>query len=174
MMPVLAEFGPLDWGVVGAYFAAMIAIGIFTSRKKQDTNDYFLGGRSLPTWAVSISIVATTLSAATFVGAPEQSYGGNLTYLSIALGNVVAVVAICTIFVPKLYRAGTVTIYGYLAHRFGEGSRVAVSMMFLLGRMLASGARLFIAAMPLCLLIFAKRGQTDFVAAKWQLVLAVC
>jgi len=174
MMPVLAEFGRLDWGVVGLYFAAMIAIGIFTSRKKQDASDYFLGGRSLPTWAVSISIVATTLSAATFVGAPEQSYGGNLTYLSIALGNIVAVVAICTIFVPKLYRAGTVTIYGYLAGRFGEGARVAVSMMFLAGRMLASGARLFIAAMPLCLLIFAKRGQTNFEAARWQLVLAVC
>ena len=65
---MLAEFGRLDWGVVGAYFAAMIAIGVFTSRRRQDTSDYFLGGRSLPTWAVSISIVATTLSAATFVG----------------------------------------------------------------------------------------------------------
>lgn len=173
-MPVLAVFGPLDWAVVGVYFAAMIAIGVVTSRKKQGTEDYFLGGRSLPTWAVSISIVATTLSAATFVGAPEQSYGGNLTYLSIALGNCVAVVVICTVFVPKLYRAGTVTIYGYLARRYGEGSRVAVSLMFLAGRMLASGARLFIAAMPLCLLMFAGRGETTFVASRGQLILAVC
>ncbi|HEY8748884.1 MAG TPA: hypothetical protein VIM11_12965, partial [Tepidisphaeraceae bacterium] len=139
-----------------------------------DTNDYFLGGRSLPTWAVSISIVATTLSAATFVGAPEQSYGGNLTYLSIGLGNIVAVAVICAIFVPRLYRAGTVTIYGYLAKRYGEGARVAVSLMFLAGRMLASGARLFIAAMPLCLLMFARRGETTFVASKHQLIVAVC
>src|SRR6185437_15061975 len=173
-MPMLAVFGPLDWGVVAAYFALMIFIGVYTARRRQDTKDYFLGGRSLPTWAVSISIVATTLSAATFVGAPEQSYGGNLTYLSFFLGNILAVIAVCTIFVPRLYRAGTVTIYGYLARRYGEGARIAVSVMFLAGRMLASGARLFIAAMPLCLLLFASRGQTNFIASKRQLIEAVC
>jgi len=173
-MPVLAVFGPLDWGVVAGYFALMICIGVLTSRRRQDTKDYFLGGRSLPTWAVSISIVATTLSAATFVGAPEQSYRGDLSYLSFTLGNFLAVLVVCTLFIPPLYRAGTVTIYGYLARRYGEGARVAVSVMFLAGRMLASGARLFIAAMPLCLLLFARRGQTDFVASKGQLILAVC
>src|SRR5438270_13483314 len=149
-MPVLAVFGPLDWGVVAAYFALMIFIGLYTSRRRQDASDYFLGGRSLPTWAVSLSIVATTLSAATFVGAPEQSYGGNLTYLSVYLGTFLSVLIVCTLFIPRLYRAGTVTIYGYLGQRYGEGARIAVSMMFLAGRMLASGARLFIAAMPLC------------------------
>src|SRR5947209_11352901 len=172
-MPVLAVFGPLDWGVVAAYFALMIFIGLYTSRRRQDTSDYFLGGRSLPTWAVTISIVATTLSAATFVGAPEQAYGGNLTYLSFNVGNFLAIVIVCTLFVPRLYRAGTVTIYGYLAQRYGDGARIAVSIMFLLGRMLASGARLFIAAMPLCLLLFARRGQTDFHATNRQLVLAI-
>ena len=174
MIPILAVFGPLDWGVVAAYFALMIFVGVVTSRKRQDTRDYFLGGRSLPTWAVSVSIVATTLSAATFVGAPEQSYGGNLTYLSFNLGNFLAVLVVCVLFVPRLYRAGTVTIYGYLGRRYGEGARIAVSLMFLAGRMLASGARLFIAAMPLCLLIFARRGQTQFIATRSQLVLAVC
>jgi Na+/proline symporter len=118
--------------------------------------------------------VATTLSAATFVGAPEQSYGGNLTYLSVYLGTFLSVLIVCTLFIPRLYRAGTVTIYGYLGQRYGEGARIAVSMMFLAGRMLASGARLFIAAMPLCLLLFAKRGQTDFTATSGQLVLAIC
>ena len=170
----LAVFGPLDWLVVAIYFAAMIGIGIFTARRRQDTRDYFLGGRSLPTWAVSLSLVATTLSAATFVGAPEQSYAGNLTYLSSWLGTFLGVLVVCTIFVPKLYRAGTVTIYGYLARRYGEGARIAVSVMFLLGRMLASGARLFIAAMPLCLLLFARHGETNFIAGKTQLIAAVC
>ena len=173
MMPVLAVFGPLDWMVVAVYFAAMIGIGLFTARRRQDTEDYFLGGRSLPTWAVSISIVATTLSAATFVGAPEQSYAGNLGYLSSWLGTFLAVAIVCTLFIPRLYRAGTVTIYGYLANRFGEPARIAVSVMFLIGRMLASGARLFIAAMPLCLLLFAARGQTDFRATNFQLIEAV-
>jgi SSS family solute:Na+ symporter len=171
---VLAVFGPLDWIVVAIYFVAMIAIGLFMARPRQRTEDYFLGGRSLPTWAVSISIVATTLSAATFVGAPEQSYAGNLGYLSSWLGTFLAVIVVCTIFIPKLYRAGTVTIYGYLAKRYGEPARIAVSLMFLAGRMLASGARLFIAAMPLCLLLFAAPGETNFVASRGQLIEAVC
>ena len=175
-MPVqtLAVFGPLDWGVVAAYFAAMIYMGVVAARKDQDTREYFLGDRSLPSWALAISIVATTLSAATFVGAPELSYGGDLSYLSVSLGSFLAVIIVATVFVPKLYHAGTVTIYGYLGSRYGETARIAVSVMFLIGRMLASGARLFIAAIPLCLLIFAKRGQVDFTASKGQLCVAIC
>jgi SSS family solute:Na+ symporter len=173
LLPI-AVFGPIDWIVVVVYFAAMIGIGLYTSRKRQDTEDYFLGGRSLPTWAVSLSIVSTTLSAATFVGAPEQSFGGNLTYLSFGFSNILAVLIVAWLFIPRLYRAGGVTIYGYLATRFGEPSRIAVSLMFLAGRMLASGARLFIAAMPLCLLIFASRQETAYAATPGQMIIAVC
>ena len=174
LLPTLAVFGPLDWGVVAAYFLAMIYMGVIAARKDQDTREYFLGDRSLPSWALAISIVATTLSAATFVGAPELSYAGDLSYLSVSLGSFLAVIIVATIFVPKLYHAGTVTIYGFLGQRYGETARIAVSVMFLVGRMLASGARLFIAAIPLCLLIFAKRGQVDFAATKGQLCIAIC
>ena len=79
---MLAAFGPCDWGVVAAYFAAMIYIGVVAARKNQGTEEYFLAGRSIPSWALAISIVATTLSAATFVGVPDLSYNGNLTYLT--------------------------------------------------------------------------------------------
>ena len=173
----LAAFGPWDWGVVAAYFAAMIGIGVFASRRNQATEEYFLGGRSIPSWALAISIVATTLSAATFVGVPDLSYNGNLTYLTLSLGGFLAVLIVGTLFVPKLYSAGTITIYGYLSRRYGEGARIAVSVMFLLGRMLASGARLFIAAIPLCLLLFAPRGTSAYEAYEprpWQLVVAIC
>jgi solute:Na+ symporter, SSS family len=174
MTPMLAVFGPLDWGVVALYFAAMIFMGVRGARREQGAREYFVGDRSLPTWALAISIVATTLSAATFVGAPELSYGGNLTYLSLNIGGFLAVLIVAMFFVPKLYRAGTVTIYGYLSERFGEPARIAVSAMFLVGRMLASGARLFIAAMPLCLLMFAHKGQTDLLPSKLQLMEAIC
>jgi SSS family transporter len=174
MIPTLAVFGPLDWGVVVAYFALMIYMGVFAARRHQGTREYFLGDRSLPSWALAISIVATTLSAATFVGGPELSYGGNLTYLFLPFTSLLSVLIVAIWFVPKLYKAGTVTIYGYLAGRYGQTARIAVSIMFLFGRTLASGARLFIAAIPLCLLMFAARGQTDFTASKLQLILAVC
>lgn len=174
MMPILAVFGRLDWGVVIAYFALMIYMGVFAARRDQGTREYFLGDRSLPSWALAISIVATTLSAATFVGGPELSYGGNLTYLFLPFTSLLSVLIVAIWFVPKLYKAGTVTIYGYLAGRYGQTARIAVSVMFLFGRTLASGARLFIAAIPLCLLMFANRGQTDFHEKKWQLIVAVC
>ena len=93
------------------------------SRRKQDAREYFLAERSIPTWAVAISIVATSLSAATFVGVPDSAYAGDITYLTFTFGGFIAMLVVATLFVPKLYRAGTVTIYGYLAQRFGETAR---------------------------------------------------
>jgi SSS family transporter len=158
-MNTLALFGSFDWGIVGLYFALVTFVGLWISHKKRNPSEdeaknYFLAGRSLPTWAVAISLVATTLSTATFVAVPDTAFAGNLTYLSLSLGGIIAVFIVACFFVPTLYAAGTVTIYGFLAQRFGEPARIAVSAAFILGRMLASGARLFLAAIPLSLLLF--------------------
>ena len=168
-LPVLAAFGTWDWIVVVAYFALVTWIGVAMSRKTPDATDYFLGGRSLPTWAVAVSLVATMLSAATFVGVPDVAFGGDLTYLIMNVGGFIAVFVVAFLFVPKLYHAGTVTIYGFIAQRFGEPARLAVSCMFIFGRMLASGARLFVAATPLCLLMFGAQAPLA-----WQMILAIC
>jgi SSS family transporter len=173
----LAVFGPLDWVIVAIYFAAMIYIGVIAARKDQDTREYFLAHRSMPTWAVAISIVATSLSAATFVGAPDAAFNGNISYLILNVGGLLAVILVATLFVPKLYRAGTVTVYGYVNQRYGETAMIAVSLMFLVGRMLASGARLFIAAFPLCLLMFARANDprsATYEPTHAQMVLAIC
>ncbi len=169
----LGVFGPIDWGIVALYFAAMIYIGVVAARKDQDTREYFLAHRSMPTWAVAISIVATSLSAATFIGAPDAAFNGNLTYLILNIGGLLAVAIVATLFVPKLYRAGTVTIYGYLDQRYGQAAMISVSAMFLVGRMLGSGARLFIAAIPLCLLMFAGRNDAYFEPSRAQLIFAI-
>ena len=169
----LAVFGPLDWVIVAIYFAVMIYVGVIAARKDQDAKEYFLAHHSMPTWAVAISVVATSLSAATFIGVPDLAFNGNLTYLVSSIGGLLAVVIVSTLFVPKLYRAGTVTIYGYLDHRYGQAAMIAVSAMFLVGRMLGSGARLFMAAIPLCLLMFARRDVTHFDPSRGQLLLAI-
>jgi solute:Na+ symporter, SSS family len=173
-VPVLAVFGWPDWLVLGAYLAAMIVIGFAAARRNQNTEEYFLAERSMPTWALAISVVGSSLSAATFVGVPDLAYKGNLSYLAVALSGSLAAVIVAVLFVPRLYRAGTVTVYGYLSRRYGEPARVAVSLMFLFGRMLASGSRLFIAAFPLCLLLFARRGQSAYEPTGGQLILAIC
>src|SRR3954470_24364878 len=133
--PVLAKFEIWDWGVVGAYFALITCVGLALSRRDPDDKDYFLGGRSMPTWTVAVSIVATMLSAATFVGVPDQVYAGDISYLILNIGGFIAVFIVAFLFVPRLYRAGTVTIYGFLAQRFGEPARLAVSCAFLVGRL---------------------------------------
>jgi SSS family transporter len=167
-MPILAAFGPWDWAVLGAYLLLMLVIGVVASLREKGTAEFFLGGRSLPTWALAISIVGSSLSAVTFIGAPDAAYVGNLSYLVLNLGGFIGVFIVGFLFVPKLYRAGTVTIYGYLEQRFGQTSRMAVSVMFLFGRMLASGSRLMLAAFPLCLLVFGLQ-QPE----KWQLMAAI-
>jgi SSS family transporter len=159
-MQVLAVFTGLDWGVVGVYFALVIAVGVAVARKEAGEGEFFLGGRSLPTWAVAVSLVATMLSAATFVGVPDISFKGDLSYLILNIGGFVAVFVVALFFIPRLYKAGTVTIYGFLAQRFGEDARLAVACTFILGRMLSSGARLFLAAIPLCLLMFDAKEPT--------------
>src|SRR5580692_2413737 len=87
----LAVFGPLDWGIVALYFLIMIYIGVIAARKDQDAREYFLAHRSMPTWAVAISIVATSLSAATFVGVPDLAFKGNISYLILTVGGLLAV-----------------------------------------------------------------------------------
>src|SRR5687768_3107057 len=156
-MITLAAFGFYDWVVLGSYLALMLGIGVVAawreSRHKSGTAEFFLGGRSMPTWALAISIVGSSLSVATFVGVPDRAYGGDLTYLVLYFGNFAAAFVVAFLFVPRLYRAGTVTVYGFLARRFGEPARMAVSVAFLFGRMLASGARLMLAAVPLVMLV---------------------
>ncbi|HEX8911840.1 MAG TPA: hypothetical protein VF796_05740 [Humisphaera sp.] len=169
-MPTLAAFTSVSWLVLAGYFALMFAVGLLVSRGKQNVREYFLAGRSLPTWALAVSIVATTLSAATFVGVPDQVYLGDVSYLSTYLGAFAGVVIVGTLFVPRLYRAGTVTIYGYLRPRFGDGGVLAVSCAFLVGRLLASGARLFFAAIPLTLMLFGSDRPEE---NRGQLVLAI-
>jgi len=147
-------FGIADWFVIIAYSLGMVAVGVVSSRRQDDPEDYFLGGRSMPTWAVALSVLATSLSAATFIGAPQIAYAGDLTYLILNLGGIIAAFLVGFVFIPPLYRAGTITIYGYLGKRFGQSSTVAASLMFLLGRLLASGSRLFMAAIAFSMVLY--------------------
>ena len=171
--PVLAAFGALDWAVLGGYLALMIAIGFFAARRGQNTEEYFLADRSMPTWALAISVVGSSLSAATFVGVPDLAFKGNVGYLLLSFSAFLAAFVVAWLFVPRLYAAGTVTVYGYINQRYGEAARIAVSLMFLFGRTLASASRLLIAAIPLCMLLFAASGQAAYNPSAGELIFAI-
>ncbi len=152
---VLATFLPLDWAVLGGYFLLLAGTGyLFSRREQQSTDDYFLAGRRMPIWAVAVSIVATSMSAASFVGVPQQGYTGDLTYLSTNLGMIIAAIIVALVFIPAFYKAGVSSIYALLADRFSPTAMRAASLAFLVGRMMASGARIYIGAIPLSLVLF--------------------
>lgn len=150
-----ARFGAWDWGVVGAYLALLLVSGIWFARKEPaGASEYFLAGRRMPSWAVAFSIIASSLSVATFIGVPELAYKGDLTYLSTNIGGLLAVVVVAYVFIPAFYKHDVTSIYELLERRFGVGAKRAASATFMVGRVFASGARVYIGAIPLAMVLF--------------------
>lgn len=168
-MPTLAaiSFSILDWSVLLGYFAILAVTGWWFSRKElEGAREYFLANRQMPMWAVAISVLATSTSAATFIGSPEEGYARNLTYLSTNIGGVIAVLIVARFFIPIYYKHNVMTVYDLLEVRFGHSAKEASSWMFMIGRVMASGSRLFMAAIPLSLILFHETKD-------WQLVAAI-
>ena len=143
-----------DWVVVAAYLALVAGIGILAARKADRGDEFFLAGRSIPAWAASFSVVATVLSAATFVGMPQQAYRGDLSYLVFKFAGLPALVIVGLFFLPAYFRTARASIYGIVGDRFGSTAGGAAGISFLMGRLLASGARLFMAAIALSWAVF--------------------
>ncbi|MGV8095797.1 MAG: hypothetical protein AB2L24_28430 [Mangrovibacterium sp.] len=144
----------IDWSMIVLFLGTMTAIGVFFSKKNKDIHDYFLGGRSMPSWLVTLSVVGASISAGTFVGAPQLAYEGNLTYLMLSVGAIIGGIMASVIFMPVLYKANTITIYGYLGQRFGQGAVSSSSIVFMFGILLMAGSRLFIAAIAVSVMLY--------------------
>ena len=154
-MPTLAaSLNSVDWGLLLAYMLGMLALGVFFARRQKNLGEYFLAGRRIPVWAAAISIVATSVSAVTFIGAPEDAYAGNLAYLSLNLSGLIAVILVAVFFIPVFYRRNVTSVYELLGARLGPGAQRWASGAFMLGRVFASGARLYVAAIPFSLIAF--------------------
>ncbi len=144
----------IDWLIIILFLGGLTAIGFAFSRKNKDIKDYFLAGKSMPTWLVVFAATGTSISAGTFVGSPELGFNTNLTFIMSCVGAVIGGTVVAALFLPKLYNSKTITIYGYIGDRFGETSKRATSVMFILGQLFTSGSRLFIAAIAVSVIIF--------------------
>src|ERR1044071_9649204 len=142
----------IDLGVLLFYFVIIIFIGLRMGRKEDNLEDFALGGRRIPWWAVLASIVAAETSAGTFFGTPGEGYAlRNYTYIQLAFGTILARVLVSYIFIKPYYDYKVYSIYEYLTLRFGVGTKNAASAVFMVTRVLASGARLYVAAIALAL-----------------------
>ncbi len=108
----------------------------------------------MPIWLVAISVLATSQSAATFLGGPDQGYRSDLSYLATNIGTILAAVFVAKYFIPKFYQYKVTTVYELLEVRFGEKSKKQAGIMYLFGRVFASGARLYMAAIAVSMILF--------------------
>src|SRR6266516_1046271 len=142
----------IDCAVLLLYFVLIISIGLYMGRKQEDLKDFALGGRAIPWWAVLASIVAAETSAGTFFGTPGEGFAlRNYTYVQLALGTILARILVSYIFIKPYYDYNVYSIYEYLTARFGVPTKNAASAVFLFTRLLASGTRLYVAAIALAL-----------------------
>jgi solute:Na+ symporter, SSS family len=153
MTPI--QFTLLDWGIVAGYVAILAIAGYLTTRRQMATSDdYFLASHHAPTWLVAVSVLSTVQSAATFLGVPDNSFRGNYTYLSSTIGALIAAYFVAHVLIPRFYAMGAATVYELLEQRFDVVARRAAGVTYLVGRILASGARLYLAAIAVSMMMF--------------------
>ena len=130
---------PVDWSIVIVYLAYVIWHGLKLSRGTTDTEGFFLAGRSIPWWAVGLSVMATQMSAITLIGTTGQAYEDGLRFIQFYFGLPLAMIILCVTAVPLFYRARVFTAYEYLEQRFDAKTRTLTSFFFLLSRGLGVG-----------------------------------
>ncbi|WP_375248768.1 sodium:solute symporter [Sphingomonas sp.] len=147
-------FSLADWLVIGAYLLLLLAGGwIFTPRSTATAHDYFLAGGNVPAWLAAISVLSATQSAATFLGGPDYGYRGDLTYLSGNIGALLGAVFVAHVMIPRFYAIEATTAYELLTRRFSIRATRWAGGMFLIGRIFAGGARVYLAAIALAMVI---------------------
>jgi len=144
-------FSTLDWMIVGAYVAGTTLVGHHLKGRQHTTRDFFLGGRSMPWYAVTASTIATTISAITFIGVPALVYAaeGSYVYLQLALGGIIARIIVARWLVPLYYEKEFYSPYEYMEDKLGPVVGRITAGMFFLGGILGQGVRVYATALVL-------------------------
>ncbi len=150
----------LDWTVLSIYLVGIVVFGYWVGRNNRKLDDFFLAGREMPWWAVGLSVMATQISAITFVGTTGQGYGDGMRFLVVYFALPFAMVILCVTLVPFFYRAKVFTAYEYLEQRFDLKTRTITSLLFLLQRGLAVGVTLYAPALVLSTILGISEGAT--------------
>ena len=149
-------FAPLDWLVIAAYTLLLFAGGwLFRPRRAETTREYFLAGGQIPAWMAAISVLSATQSAATFLGGPDYGFRNDYTYLAGNIGGLIGALFVARFLIPRFYAINATTVYELLEVRFSTRAMRAAGAMFLIGRVFAGGARVYLAAIAVAMVMFA-------------------
>jgi SSS family transporter len=146
-------FNVSDWLVIVIYLVAMIAVGVWFGRDQRNTRDYFLGSRNIPWWGIGASIVATETSALTIIGVPAIAYGGNILFIQIIIGYVLARIVLAVVMVPHYMKGEIYSPYQLLEQYLGRGPRQTAGVFFLLVETMSAGVRVYVACIPIRLML---------------------
>lgn len=133
----------LDLAIIAIYLIAITLFGLRFRKRQRTLRDYFLAGREIPWWAISLSIVAAETSTLTIISMPGLAYDSNLTFLQVAMGYVLGRIAVTVLLLPHYFRGDLYTAYQLIERRFGSGLRSLTSGLFLLTRAAAEGVRVY-------------------------------
>lgn len=142
----------IDAVIVISYLCGVLALGLWVGRGQQNTLDYFLGGRTIPWWAVLLSIVATETSTVTFLSIPGFTFArenGDFRFLQITFGYIAGRLLVVFVLMPLYFKGQPFTSYEVLQSRYGIASRRATSLLFLVTRNLSDALRLYLTALVL-------------------------
>ena len=135
----------IDTVVLLAYFIGIVALGLWAGRRNRNLEDFSLGSRSIPWWAVLASIIAAETSAATFLGTPAEGFKTRgYFYGQLAIGTVLARIVIAFTFIKPYYDYRVQSVYEFLTTRFGTKTKNMASGIFLFTRVLGIGVRLYL------------------------------
>ena len=146
-------FNFADWLIISVYLLGIILLGVWFGKDQRTTRDYFLGSKNIPWWCIGLSIVAAETSALTIISVPAMAFGGNLTFLQIIIGYVIARVLLAVVMVPHYLKGEIYSPYQLLENSFGPSARRLGGGFFLISETLAAGVRVYVASIPVKLML---------------------
>ena len=145
----MSEFGSLNWSILVIYIITNLLLGFFLGKKITSAKDFFVGDKSIPWWAIGISVVATYVSALTFLGGPAWAYTDGLSVIAIHINYPIVIFLVVTFFLPFFFNSGVASIYEYQEKRFGAASRSVMSFLFLISQTLTAASILYATSLVL-------------------------
>jgi solute:Na+ symporter, SSS family len=133
----------LDLAIIALYLAGITLFGLRFRKRQRSLRDYFLADRSIPWWAIALSIVAAETSTLTIISVPGLAYDTNLAFLQVIMGYVLGRVIISVLLLPHYFRGDLYTAYELIERRFGRGLRSLTAGLFLITRAAAEGVRVY-------------------------------
>ena len=143
----------VDWAIIGVYLVWIVWDGIRLSKNTDKLDGYFLASRSLPWWAVGLSVMATQLSAITMIGTTGQGYAVGMSLLQQYYALPIAMIVLAVTFVPFFHNARIFTAYEYLERRFDAKTRSFTALLFLLSRGMSTGVVIAAPAVVLSVMV---------------------